>query len=354
MPQNAAVRFAVSAPVTSVVPMGNGHINVTYLVTCANGSKYTLQRINTGIFTDAEGLMRNISLVTEYLSGTVTIPDGCLRLVRTPDGKNYLNDNGSCWRMYSFVEGVCIERAESEFDMQMCGEGFGNLQSSLTGFDASQLCETIPRFHDTVNRLHNLELAAEEDKMGRLKDVRAEYEFALARREEAGSMLKALSEGRLKLRVTHNDTKINNLLLDPVTRRPKCVIDLDTVMPGLAMNDFGDCIRSGASTAAEDETDLSRVSLDLRIYRAFAKGFIGACGSNLTPYEISTLPMGAKLMTYECGVRFLTDYLNGDTYFRISHPTHNLERCRTQFALVADTEDKWTEINRIITEEANQ
>ena len=234
----------------------------------------------------------------------------------------------------------------------MCGEGFGSFQKSLDGFDASLLCEVIPRFHDTVNRVRNLEIAAAEDKLGRLAGVKAEYEFVMERKAEAACMLDMLKEGKLPLRVTHNDTKINNVLLDTATRRPKCVIDLDTIMPGLAGNDFGDCIRSGASTAAEDEIDLSKVSLNLSIYRAFAKGFLSACGGSLTQNEILTLPMGAKLMTFDCGTRFLTDYLSGDTYFRISHPTHNIERCRTQFKLVKDTEDKWNDIMKIIKEEA--
>ena len=245
-------------------------------------------------------------------------------------------------------DSLCLERVESPEEFYLSAFAFGNFQNQLSRFDASRLSETIPRFHDTANRVNNLKIAAEKDALGRLSEVRAEYDFAMERAEEAGVMLKLLQEGKLRLRVTHNDTKLNNVLFDEKTRKPICVIDLDTVMPGLAANDFGDSIRFGAATAAEDERDLSRMTMSLPLYRAYVQGFLGACGSKLMKDEILTLPMGAKMMTFECGVRFLTDYLEGDTYFHISREKQNLDRCRTQFKLVADMEKKWRDMLEIV------
>ncbi len=347
-----ASRFQTASAPVKVEPMGNGHINVTWLVTCAGGEKYTLQKINNNIFRDVPALMRNITLVTDFLREKDPRENHALRVVPTDGGMPYLEQDGF-YRMYGFVEGLCLEKASCPEELGMCGKAFGAFQSTLAGFDASLLSETIPRFHDTPNRLHNLIRAAEEDKLGRLKEVKDEYEFAVSREKEARSMTDDLKKGLLTLRVTHNDTKLNNVILDAATKQPLCVIDLDTIMPGLAANDFGDCIRSGATTGAEDEPDTSKIRLDLSLYEAFARGFIGECKANLTPYEIRTLPMGAYLMAYECGVRFLSDYLEGDTYFRIKYDKHNLVRCRTQFKLVADTEKRMNEINKIIAREAN-
>ncbi len=347
----AAQAFPLSAKALDAEPLGNGHINATYLVTDAAGTKYVMQRINDRVFTDVDLLMRNIFRVTEYLNRHK--PGASLRFLKTRDGKEYLRDGSGCWRMYEYVEGLCLEKAETPAQLETCGEAFGEFQNELSGFDASALGETIPRFHDTVKRLNDLEQAALRDACGRLKGVKAEYDFYMARREEAGQMLGMLARGELKKRVTHNDTKLNNVILDAETLRPKCVIDLDTVMPGLAGNDFGDCIRSGATTGAEDERDLNKVNLDTALYRAFARGFLSRCGKSLNEAEINTLPMGAKMMTYECGARFLTDYLSGDTYFHIAYPEHNLVRCRTQMKLVQDTEARWSELKQIIAEEAD-
>ena len=227
---------------------------------------------------------------------------------------------------------------------------FGSFQRQLADFPANELSETIPRFHDTPNRYRALRAAIEKDALGRAASCREEIEFALTREADAAVMINLLAAGELPLRVTHNDTKLNNVMLDAKTRKPLCVIDLDTVMPGLAANDFGDSIRFGANTGAEDEKDLKKISLSLARYEAFARGFLEACGKALTPKEIETLPWGAKLMTLECGVRFLTDYLEGDTYFRIHRPGHNLDRARTQFALVADMEKKWAQMCDIVKE----
>ena len=350
---NAAMNFALAALPASVEPMGNGHINRTYLLTDKLGNKYTLQKVNHNIFKDVPALMENIRLVTETLRASDPDPRHSLSLVPTVDGGSYFQDDTGYYRVYHFVDNsICLEKPDTEDEFRMSAEAFGAFQNKLADFDASRLSETIPQFHDTKNRVKNLVNAVKADKMGRLKEVEKEVEFALAREEEAGMMLSLLAKGDLKLRVTHNDTKLNNVLFDKDTRKPICVIDLDTVMPGLAANDFGDSIRFGASTAAEDELDLDKVTMSLGMFRAYTQGFLSACGKKLLPAEIETLPMGAKMMTYECGVRFLTDYLEGDTYFRIHREKHNLERCRTQFKLVWDMEQKWSEMNRIICEEA--
>ena len=342
--------FKLSAPAMQDAPLGNGHINVTRLITGADGKKYVLQRINDRVFTNVKLLMQNIVRVTEYLNRRK--PGSSLHFLKTADGEDYLHDESGYFRLYEYAEGISLEKASCAAELKTCGTAFGGFQQTLKDFDASLLGETIPRFHDTVKRVRDLESAAEKDVCGRLRSVKPEYDFYISRKQEAGRMLDLLAQDKLKLRVTHNDTKLNNVILDPVTLSPVCVIDLDTVMPGLTGNDFGDCIRSGASTAAEDEKDVSKVSLDLELYRAFAGGFLGSCKEALTETEIRTLPWGAYLMTYECGARFLTDYLSGDTYFHTAYAEHNLVRARTQMKLVADTEDKMNEIERIITQEA--
>lgn len=250
--------------------------------------------------------------------------------------------------MFEFVaDGICLEQAQSPEDMRQSGVAFGGFQKQLADFPAQTLRETIPNFHDTPNRYRQLHRAIEEDRAGRLREVRPEVEAYLAREAQADGLMRLHRQGVLPIRVTHNDTKLNNVMLDAATRTALCVIDLDTVMPGLTANDFGDSIRFGASTALEDERDIDKVSLSLPYYEAFTEGFLGACGDSLTQTEVETLPLGAKLMTLECGARFLTDYLNGDVYFRVSREGHNLDRVRTQLRLVQDMERKWDEIQRI-------
>lgn len=331
-------------------PCGSGHINSTFKVQTDASKAYILQKINHHIFKRVDQLMENINSVTRYLREKESDPRRVLQLVFTNGGKAYHRDeNGDYWRAYEFVpNSVSLDRAQSDEDFYLSGLAFGQFQMQLEDFPAETLYETIPHFHDTPVRYEAFRHAIEQDVCGRLADVRQEVEFALAREEEAGYMMRLLLEKKLPLRVTHNDTKLNNVLFDDATRQPLCVVDLDTVMPGLAANDFGDAIRFGASTAAEDEKDLDKVELSLPLYEAFSRGFLEACGDSLTQLEIETLPMGAKLMTLECGVRFLTDYLQGDTYFGIHYEGHNLDRCRTQFKLVADMENKWTEMAQII------
>ena len=332
---------------------GNGHINDTFLVVAEK--RYILQRMNTDIFTRPVELMENIVSVTEHIRKKTEELGGdaercSLNVVPTLEGKRYFKDSDGCyWRLYDFVEGtVTKERVEDSKDFYTCAKAFGNFQQMLSDFDAEMLTEPIANFHNTPWRYENLMAAVKDDKCGRLKDVIAEVEFAKAREEFCKTLESARAQGNLPLRVTHNDTKLNNILFDDKTSEPVCVIDLDTVMPGYSVNDFGDSIRFGANTAAEDETDLSKVSLDLDLFRVYAEGFIRGCGGSLTETELELLPIGAIMMTLECGMRFLTDYLEGDTYFKIHRPNHNLDRARNQFALVSDMERKLDNMKKII------
>lgn len=345
---NICGKFQTKGAALSCEPYGNGHINATYLVK-TDEEQYILQRINHHIFQDVPGLMRNVERVTAFLAEKDPDPRHSLHLVPAKDGAAYVEAEGEFYRMYDFVhDSICLDAPETDEDFYQSAVAFGSFQRQLADFPANELSETIPRFHDTPNRYRALRAAIEKDALGRAASCREEIEFALTREADAAVMINLLAAGELPLRVTHNDTKLNNVMLDAKTRRPLCVIDLDTVMPGLAANDFGDSIRFGANTGAEDEKDLKKISLSLARYEAFARGFLEACGKALTPKEIETLPWGAKLMTLECGVRFLTDYLEGDTYFRIHRPEHNLDRTRTQFALVADMEKKWTQMCDIV------
>ena len=343
--------FSLDSKPISCERYGCGHINVTYLVVTESGRRYILQKINNNIFKDVPGLMGNIAAVTKYLRKIISDPRGVLTLVPTTDGADYLEfEDGSFWRVYDFVEqSLCLQAPESADDFYQSAVAFGTFQQQLKDFPAETLCEVIPNFHNTVDRYRIFKEALEADVCGRAASVKDEIEFALAREQEAGTLVNMLAEGKLPLRVTHNDTKLNNVMLDEATHKPLCVIDLDTTMPGLSLYDFGDSIRFGAATAAEDEKDLSKMVMDLGLYETYTKGFLSAC-PGLTENERDMLPMGAKLMTLECGVRFLTDYLSGDTYFRTHYEGQNLDRCRTQFKLVADMESKWDEMKRIVKE----
>ena len=327
---------------------GEGHINRTYLAVTDAGRRYILQRLSRAAFHDIPALMRNVAAVTAYLAERNDDPRASLHLVPTADGGLWHRDaEGEYWRVYDFIEdSICLQTPETDEDFYQSAVAFGGFQRMLHDFPAETLRETIPNFHNTPDRYRLFHEALRADRMDRAALVRREIEFVLSREEEAGSLQAMRESGELPLRVTHNDTKLNNVMLDKKTRRALCVIDLDTVMPGLVAYDFGDSIRFGASTAREDERDLDRVWLDLKLYRRFAEGFVPACGG-LTEGEIETLPLGAKLMTLECGLRFLTDYLDGDHYFSIARPEHNLDRARTQFKLVADTERRWEEVQAI-------
>lgn len=340
--------FSIKGTAVSAEKFGNGHINETLKITTDTGNTYILQRINHYVFKEPVKVMENISRVTAYLLEKTGDPTAALHFVPTLNGDFcHLDEDGNYWRMYEFVEGFCLEAAENAEDFYESAVAFGRFQQQLLDFPANTLHETIPNFHNTVDRFNQLKASIEADPKGRAKDVLAEIEFALKHEEVGGTLQRMLENGDLPLRVTHNDTKLNNVLLNPKTRKPLCVLDLDTVMPGLSAHDFGDSIRFGAATAAEDEQDTSKMKLNLAYYESYAKGFLEAATA-LTDKEVEVLPYGALIMTLEVGIRFLKDYLDGDVYFKTAYPTHNLVRCRTQFALVADMEAKWDEMQAVI------
>lgn len=353
------IETALNGSLVEKARYGNGHINDTFLLRCRTAenkeTKYILQRINHDIFKNPQQLMENMVHVTRYLRRLLTAegrdPDrGTLNILQTRDGADWYRDSAeNYWRVFPFIErSVCLEKVESEKDFYDSAAAFGNFQKMLADFPVSMLHETIPNFHNTASRFRDFQKAVQEADRERAALAGREIEFALQRKAEAGVLTNLLAKGELPLRVTHNDTKLNNILFDADTRKALCIIDLDTVMPGLSLYDFGDSIRFGASTGAEDETDLDKVELDLSLFEAFTRGYLEGCAGSLTGKEIELLPMGAKLMTYECGMRFLGDFLTGDHYFKIHRKNHNLDRARTQFKLVADMESKWGEMTDII------
>ena len=348
-------RFQLDAPAVSCERYGCGHINVTYLVVTQSGRRYILQKLSNRAFPDVPGLQENIDAVTRHLHTKTDNPYGALTLIPTLEGSSwYHHGENSDWRVYDFIENsLCLQAPESPEDFYQSAIAFGTFQQQLADFPAETLHETIRNFHNTPDRYRLFREALQKDVMGRAASVQPEIDFVLAHEEVAGRLTAMLKARQLPLRVTHNDTKLNNVMLSADTRTPLCVIDLDTTMPGLSAYDFGDSIRFGAATAAEDEKDLSKVTMSLDLFRTFTKGFLTAC-PGLTENERKALPLGALTMTLECGVRFLTDYLDGDHYFGIHYPEHNLDRCRTQFQLVADMESKWDRMEAIIREESQK
>lgn len=349
----------IPGTVEELAPFGNGHINHTICLSMKqqDGSlrRYTLQQINTTVFQKPEQLMENISSVCAYLKKKVAEQGGdpsreTLTLVPFRTGSwLYQDEKGNCWRCYEYVENsISYEIADTPQLMEAAGAAFGQLQMRLDGYPAETLWETIPHFHDTPCRFATFEQAVREDVCGRADSVREEIDFWMQRKEDCCRVQRMLEEGKLPLRVTHNDTKLNNILFDKDTGKPLCVVDLDTIMPGLSLYDFGDSLRSGASTAEEDERDLSKVSFDLELFEAYTRGYLSQTREVLTPEEVSLLAFSAKLMTMECGIRFLTDYLQGDVYFKIHRPGHNLDRSRTQMCLVADMEKKLPQMEAIV------
>ena len=347
--------FEVEGKVVDCIPFGNGHINDTRLVTMDNGVQYVAQRINKNVFTRPDLLMENYVGVTKFIRKKIEEMGGdplreVLNAIPTKDGKPfYFDEEEQYWRLLVYVTDSIgydkVERPEQFYDSAV---SFGDFQYMLRDYPAATLHETIVNFHNTPDRYRQLMEAIENNAAGRLDEVSAEVEFAKARREFAYTLENAHAEGRLPLRVTHNDTKLNNILFDTKTGEALCVIDLDTIMPGYSVNDFGDSIRFGATTALEDETDLSKVNFDISLYELYVKGFIEGAKGGLTEGELEMLPIGAIMMTFECGMRFLADYLNGDTYFRIHRPSHNLDRCRNQFKLVADMEAQLDQMKAIV------
>ena len=353
-----ARRFALPQGDITAEPYGNGHINDTLCVcvrTQEGTRRYIMQRVNRYVFKRPEDVIVNIGQVTKYLRGVIAAEGGdpqreTLTLVPTVDGKTFAYDEeGELWRMYLFIEGtISRDLPDTPELFELSGAAFGRFQRQMGGFPAASLVESIPDFHNTPARYAQLMDAVARNEAGRLDEVGEELAFCRQYEREVHTLLDALAAGEIPLRVTHNDTKLNNVLLDAQTGRGVCVIDLDTVMPGLAAYDFGDSIRFGANTAEEDEPDVSKVSLSLPMFEAFTRGFLGEAGQVMSRREIELLPMGAKLMTLECGMRFLADYLNGDKYFRIHRPNHNLDRAHTQFALVRSMEENWDAMQEIV------
>lgn len=340
--------FALPDEAVSCTPYGGGHINATFLVTCQSGDTFILQRINTRVFTKPVPLMRNIELVTAHLRKKTNDPRAVLSLLPARDGRPFAVENGAYWRVFRFVpDSVCFEKADAAV-LYESGRAFGRFLNMLSDFPAEELAETIPHFHDTPARLAALSAAAEADAFSRANGVRREIDFALRRESFSHTLTDLAARGELPLRVTHNDTKIDNVLFDKATKKALCVVDLDTVMPGLCATDFGDAVRYGASTAAEDEPDLDRVHFDLALYESYARGYLSACGGSLTEAEIAALADGALTITLECGARFLTDHLSGDEYFHISRAGQNLDRARAQFRLLEEMEAKKNEMRSVI------
>ncbi len=359
MLQEVLAAFDFGAPVVGALRYGQGHINDTFVVHTqpedASCRRFILQRMSAAAFKRPDQLMENIMGVTEYLGREIESRGGdrereALRVIRPRNGEPYYTDSANgAWRVYPFVEDtICYQTAETPALFAASGRAFGHFQRLLQGYPAQTLHETIPHFHDTEDRLAKLKAALAADKLGRAAECRPELDFVLAREADCSVALQALRDGVLPLRVTHNDTKLNNVLMDRDSGEGLCIIDLDTVMPGLSINDFGDSIRFGANHSAEDEKDLSKVNLDVSLFEAYTQAFLEGAGGTLTAAEIDYLPWGAKLMTFECGIRFLTDYLEGDVYFHTTRDGQNLDRCRTQFKLVSDMEAHWDELAEIV------
>ena len=333
--------FCIRGTLLEARNFGSGHINDTLVVTYEEGGRqlrYILQRINHQIFKDVPQLMENITRVTSHMALKNTGPDSrhALTLLKSADGLSYhQTPMGEFWRVYLFIEGArTYDSVEDPRQAYQVARAFGQFQQALADLRGDRLHETIPHFHDTPRRLENLRRAAAEDVIGRKSEVLAELDFIFQRGHEATRLLDLLVAGQIPERVTHNDTKLNNVMIDDVTGEGICVIDLDTVMPGLSLYDFGDLVRSCVTTAAEDETDPAKIDVSLPVFEAIVQGYIAGVGDILTEAEWDHLVFAGRLMTYEVGMRFLTDYLQGDIYFKTQHSKHNLERARNQLCLV--------------------
>lgn len=348
-----ATQFDFNENIISLSSYGCGHINTTYLIQTDSENNYILQKINTDVFTSPEKLMQNIQNVTDYILNEIkNQPDAyrsVLSIIPTKNGDLIFTNKLGTWRMMKFIpDSITLETIENPEYFYRAGKAFGHFSYLLNKFPIETLHETIKNFHNTPSRYNDFEDSIKRNLSGRASKVSKEIEFVRQRKDFCSLFTSKIQSGELPLRVTHNDTKLNNVLFDKTTLQPLAVIDLDTVMPGLSLYDFGDAIRYGANTAAEDETDISTVSCDLRLFEAFTSGYMEQFGMLLTDAEIEMLPFAAKMMTFECGMRFLADYINGDIYFKTQHENHNLDRCRNQFALVKDLEKKESELIKIV------
>lgn len=342
--------FTLHGSFISATPYGTGHINDTYAVNYDQGGtkvRYILQRINHNIFKDVEGLMDNIHRVTEHQNRKLEADNEldasrrALKLIPVKDGHPFHKDeSGNYWRMYIFVEHATgHDLIKNPAQAEAAAHAFGVFQQLLVDLPGAPLIETIPGFHDTPARFAALVRAIEADTKNRAAHVKDAIDFAYVRQTDTERLLTLHRNGKIPSLVTHNDTKLNNVLIDNATGVGICVIDLDTVMPGLALCDFGDMVRTATNSAPEDEPDVANVHMRMPIFEALARGYIITAGAFLSPAEIELLPFSGKLLTLECGIRFLTDYLEGDNYFKTHHPEQNIDRCRCQFALVRSIEE---------------
>ena len=348
--------FQVYGDIVSVNRYGSGHINDTFKIDLSIGGvpvSYVLQRINDSIFTRPDRVMENIARVTNHIrgrfAGAADATRRTLTVIPARDGQPVARGpEGGWWRMYVFITGAkTIDLIENADQARKAAKAFAGFQNALADLPAPRLFETIPNFHNTLSRLEQLDTAAGEDKMGRKASVAAELAFVDAHREEAGKIVKMMENGEIPERITHNDTKINNVMLDDATGEGVAVIDLDTVMPGCALYDFGDMVRTSTAAAAEDEKDLSKVFSRKEYFEALVKGYLSEA-KFLTEAEKENLAFSGRLITFTIGIRFLADYLAGDTYFRTASADHNLVRCRTQFKMVESMEAQKDEYEAIV------
>ena len=350
--------YAFPETLLGAVRYGAGHINDTFCVVCQPKSgkpiRFVLQGLSQTAFPHPHELMENFIGVTAHLRKKIQARGGdpareTLSLIKTKDGKDYYTDTtGKVWRLTPYVENtLCLQEATPEL-FEASARAFGRFQLQLQDYPAHTLHETIVNFHNTEDRFAKFKAALEADKLGRAKTAQTEIRFALDHEKDCSVAMQALREGKLPLRVTHNDTKLNNILMDENTLEGICIIDLDTTMPGLSIYDFGDSIRFGANHNVEDEADLSKVNFDIALFECYTRGFLQGAQGGLTEEELKYLPWGARLMTLECGIRFLTDYLDGDNYFRVRYPEQNLRRCRTQFKLAQDMETQFSQMQAIV------
>ena len=352
--------FQLEGQLLDAKPYGTGHINDTYasrFQTDQGVARYIHQRLNPNVFREPEKVMENIERVTRHARERVIASGGdpqreTLNLVSTVDGQSfYRSPEGDIWRTYLFIDGCrTYDQVEDVRHVYSAANAFGNFQRLLSGLPGKRLYETIPNFHHTRKRFDAFVQALENDVKNRAASVKAEIDFILKREADVSVVVDMLAQGRLPERVTHNDTKLNNVLIDERTGQGVCVIDLDTVMPGSALYDFGDLARTGASAALEDEPDLSKVRLDLDMFERLAHGYLDATRDILTPTEIGYLPFAAKLITLEQAIRFLGDHLNGDVYYKVHRQNHNLDRARTQIKLVAEIE-RYMDQMRIVVDQ---
>ncbi len=346
--EKAAYQFGLHGKPIMCNDFGHGNINYTFLITTDAGYQYILQRINKHVFKDPVKLMENVIAVSEHIRSKENGVHNSLHFLKDKNDEYcYKDENNRYWRCYDFVGGLCLEAPESETDFYESAVAFGRFQEQLSDFPAETLYETIPDFHNTPSRMRDLHNAADEDACDRVKNCLTELNYLFSREEYAGTIQHLLESGDIPLRVTHNDTKLNNVLLDPISRKALCVLDLDTVMPGTSLFDFGDSVRFGAATAEEDTQELSRMSMDIGLFETYVKGYLNACHS-LTPKEVELLPDGAITITLELSSRFLTDYLEGDHYFKTLYPDHNLVRAKAQIKLAQDMESKRDMMQQIV------